>query len=199
MIEVENDSNKDVSCNSIENQCLEILNESNSLVNVNTNSYEDTIKVIMEENKELRGILIDQQKQISELIPKVGNNNTTLNNTNNFNLNLFLNEQCKDAVNLIDFINSLQVEFAQIEYTGANGFVEGMSNIFNKAIRNMEITKRPIHCTDLKREILYVKDNEVWEKDDQNKEKVIHAIGMVNQNNLSKISQWVRETPSAKI
>ena len=173
----------------------------NDVSGIHPPNYEETMSIIIQENKELRNILVEQQKQISELIPKIGNNNTTNNtthNTNNFNLSFFLNEQCKDAVNLIDFINSLQVEFSQMEYTGSHGFVEGMSNIFNKAIQNMEITKRPIHCTDLKREILYVKDNEVWEKDNETNGKMTTAIDIVKQNNLSKISDWMKENPGCE-
>lgn len=173
----------------------------NDILGIKQANYEETMNIMIQENKELRNILIEQQKQIGELIPKVGNNNTTNNtthNTNNFNLSIFLNEQCKDAVNLIDFINSLQVEFSQMEYTGSHGFVEGMSNIFNKAIQNMEVTKRPIHCTDLKRDILYVKDNEVWGKDDDKIGKMATAIDIVKQNNLSKISEWVKENPGCE-
>lgn len=182
----------------LDDNTLGIIDEKSG---INQPNYEETMNIMIQENKELRNILIEQQKQISELIPKIGNNNTTNNtthNTNNFNLNFFLNEQCKDAVNLIDFINSLQVEFSQMEYTGTHGFVEGMSNIFNKAIQNMEVTKRPIHCTDLKRDILYVKDNEVWEKDNDTNGKMVAAIDIVKQNNLSKITDWMKENPGCE-
>ena len=187
--------------NDIINENTQTNDISNDVSGIKQPNYEETMNIMIQENKELRNILVEQQKQISELIPKVGNNNTTNNtthNTNNFNLSFFLNEQCKDAVNLIDFINSLQVEFSEMEYTGSHGFVEGMSNIFNKAIKNMEVTKRPIHCTDLKRDILYVKDNEVWEKDNETNGKMIAAIDIVKQNNLSKMSQWMKENPGCE-
>ena len=195
------DNSSDISQNNMINVIsTEIGNDASYAIQPN---YEKTMNIVIQENKELRNILIEQQKQINELIPKIGNTtnhttNNTTHNTNNFNLNFFLNEQCKDAVNLIDFINSLQVDFSEMEYTGSHGFVEGISNIFNKAIQNMEITKRPIHCTDLKREILYVKDNEVWEKDNEQKEKVVTAIDMVKHNNLSKISEWVKDNPGCE-
>ena len=138
------------------------------------------------------------------MIPKIGNtiNNTNSHNTNNtqnnhFNLQFFLNEQCKDAINLIDFVKSLNIELSQLEYTGENGFAEGMTNIFTKAIENMEITKRPIHCTDLKRETLYVKDNEEWNKDND-RDKMKNAIGVLKQNNIAKISNWVKENPECQ-
>ena len=161
----------------------------------NNEGYTKMMETIMEENSELRALLIEQQKQISDLIPKVGNNNTQ---NNNFNLNVFLNEHCKDALNMLDFINSLQVEFSQMEYTASNGFVEGMSNIFTKAIQNMDITKRPIHCTDAKREILYIKDNEEWNKDSEEKEKMKLAINKLKQNHLHKLSDWVHDNPGCE-
>ena len=153
------------------------------------------MEAIMAENSELRALLIRQQKQISDLIPKVGSNNTQ---NNNFNLNVFLNEHCKDALNMLDFINSLQVEFSQMEYTASNGFVEGMSNIFTKAIQNMDITKRPIHCTDAKREIIYIKDNEEWNKDNEEKGKMKLAIKKLQQNHLHKLSDWVHHNPGCE-
>ena len=157
--------------------------------------YIKMMKTVMAENSELRALLLEQQKQISDLIPKVGNNNTQ---TNNFNLNVFLNEHCKDALNMLDFINSLQVEFSQMEYTASNGFVEGMSTIFTKAIQNMDITKRPIHCTDAKREILYIKDNEEWNKDNEKKGKMKLAINKLKQNHLHKLSDWVHDNPGCE-
>ena len=156
---------------------------------------------IIAENSELRNLLIKQQNQITELIDKVGpinnttNNNTNnINTTNNFNLNFFLNEQCKDAINMMEFIQSLQIEFSAMEYTGQHGFVEGISNIVTKAIENMEITKRPIHCTDIKRETLYIKDNEKWNKD-EDKRKMKTAIDVLKQNNMAKMSDWIRANP----
>lgn len=157
--------------------------------------YIKMMKTVMAENSELRALLLEQQKQISDLIPKVGNNNTQ---TNNFNLNVFLNEHCKDALNMLDFINSLQVEFSQMEYTASNGFVEGMSTIFTKAIQNMDITKRPIHCTDVKRETLYIKDNEEWNKDNDENEKMKLAIHKLKQNHLHKLSDWVHKNPGCE-
>lgn len=161
----------------------------------NKDDYISMMKTVMAENSELRTLLLEQQKQISDLIPKVGNNNTQ---TNNFNLNVFLNEHCKDALNMLDFINSLQIEFSQMEYTASNGFVEGMSTIFTKAIQNMDITKRPIHCTDVKREILYIKDNEEWNKDNEEKEKMKLAIHKLKQNHLYKLSDWVHDNPGCE-
>ena len=186
-------------------KCIIISNEEDEIISSpeSDNNYKAMFIEMVHQNKELQKTLIQQQEQINEIIPKINNvtNNTTnnINNTNhnNFNLNFFLNEQCKDAVNLIDFIKSLNVELNQLEYTGKNGFTEGITNIFTKAIKNMEITKRPIHCTDLKRETLYIKDNEQWNKDNDNG-KMKNAIDMLKQNNIAKISDWVKENPECQ-
>lgn len=191
-----------------ENICQPIQDNSISntsiITNDSENNYKEMFIEMVHQNKELQKTLIKQQEQINEIIPKIGNttNNTNSHNTNNtqnnnFNLQFFLNEQCKDAINLIDFVKSLHVELSQLEYTGKNGFTEGMTNIFTKAIENMEVTKRPIHCTDLKRETLYIKDNEQWNKDND-KDKMKTAIGVLKQNNIAKISNWVKENPECQ-
>lgn len=175
----------------------QIQNKSNLMISETSgeNDYKEMFIEMVHQNKELQKTLIKQQEQINEMIPKIGNTTNSHNTQNNhFNLQLFLNEQCKDAVNLIDFVKSLHIELSQLEYIGKNGFAEGMTNIFTKAIENMEVTKRPIHCTDLKRETLYIKDNEQWNKDnDQDKMKT--AIDVLKQNNIAKISDWVKENP----
>jgi hypothetical protein len=156
----------------------------------------------MKQNREL-------QKQITALIPMVGNNNsTTHNNTNNtnnttnnnnqFNLNFFLNEQCKDAIPLIDFVKSLQYDFDQLEYTGKHGFVEGVSKIIMDAMNQLDITKRPIHCTDVKRETFYVKDDESWKKEDNRNHSIKTAIHNIRNRNLACVPEWIRAHPNCK-
>ena len=161
--------------------------EENNIIKDDDVDYKAMFLTMMKKNDELQQTLID-------IIPKIGSNNTNTTH-NNFNLQVFLNEQCKDAITLMDFVNSLQIEFSQIEYTGVHGFVEGVSNIFTKAIQNMDVTKRPIHCTDLKREILYVKDEESWNKESGNKDKMKLAIDKVKHNNLVKMSEWIKKNP----
>ena len=165
------------------------------------NKYSKAFNTVIAENAELRCLLIEQQKQITKLIDKAGpiknttnNNINNINTTNQFNLNFFLNEQCKDALNVMDFIKSLQIEFKEIEYTGIYGFVEGMSNIFTNAIENLETTKRPIHCVDIKRQTLYIEDDEVWNKD-ENKHKIKSAIDKLKQNNMATMSDWIKANP----
>ena len=156
----------------------------------NSNDYKEMFMEMMKQNHKL-------QQQMVELIPQV-KGNTTNNTMNNFNINLFLNEQCKDALNIMEFVNSLTIELADLERTGTHGFADGISNIFVKAIQNLDITKRPIHCTDLKREVLYVKDNETWDKDSEDKQKIKGAIHTLKQNNIRKIGEWVQENPESQ-
>ena len=166
---------------------------------------------LIKENKELQKTIIKQNatfieqqelhnksltEKLNSITPVISN---TTNNTmnNNYNINLFLNEQCKDALNIMDFVNSLTIEMKDLENTGSRGFVEGMSNIIVKAIQDLDITKRPIHCTDSKKEILYVKDNEIWEQDN-NKEKIKEAIQHIKQNNVRKLAEWVIANPECE-
>jgi hypothetical protein len=121
-------------------------------------------------------------------------NNTTNNNTH-FNLNVFLNEKCKDAVNLMDFIDSLQVKLKDLEYTARIGYVEGISQIFINGLSELDVHKRPIHCSDFKRDVLYIKDHDLWEKEDDNKSKLTRAIKIIGNKNIKQISTWQKENP----
>ena len=152
------------------------------------------VKDIINENKELRTILKQQQEQISELIPKIGNT-TNNNTTNKFNLNVFLNERCKDALNLEDFVQSIQLKLGDLEDTARLGYVDGMTNIIVRGLNDLEITKRPIHCSDSKRDVLYVKDNNSWEKDSSKSDKMKRAIELINRSNIKQIPTWVAKNP----
>ena len=143
--------------------------------------------------------MVDTQKQIMETQKLVSANsvtNNTTNNTinNNFNLNVFLNENCKDALNLTDFINSIKCQLTDLEYTAEHGHIKGITQIFKNALTNLEVTKRPMHCTDLKREILYVKDNDEWYKDDT-KGEIKTAINKVVDKNLGNTGKWLEKYP----
>jgi hypothetical protein len=163
--------------------------------------------VLIEQNKELQNKLLEQNaehhKQIIELAKNQSiTNNTTNNNTTNntqFNLNFFLNETCKDAMNITDFVNSLQVQIADLEKTGKIGYVEGISGIFLRGLRELDYTMRPIHCTDLKRETVYVKDENSWEKDDEEKAKLKLAIQRVARKNMRTLPRWQEENPDFRI
>ena len=128
------------------------------------------------------------------------NNVNTTNNTNNnnFNLNFFLNETCKDAMNLEDFINSLNISFEDLEEFGENGFVSGITRIFLNGLRQLDINKRPVHCSDLKREVLYLKIKDAWEKDDTDKRYIRDAIKKIANKGIDRIWYWKEAHPDCK-
>lgn len=136
-------------------------------------------QTMLMENKEMREL-------VKDMIPKIGNNNTTINK---FNLQVFLNEQCKDAINLSDFVETLRLELDDLDATRQNGYVSGITSIFVRGLRELELHKRPIHCSDLKREVLYVKDNDSWEKDRDNK-TMKQAITTLAKRQIDIIKEW---------
>jgi len=149
---------------------------------------------LVSQNQEFKQMMIEQNKTIIELANKttiVNNNNTT--NNNKFNLNIFLNEKCKDALNIMDFVNSLQLQLEDLEETGRLGYVQGISRIFINGLKQLDVCKRPIHCSDMKRETLYVKDNDAWEKEDEDKKKITRAIRHVSIRNAKQIGDWTKE------
>ena len=140
----------------------------------------------------------EQQKQIMEIIPKIGNttNNTNCHNTTNkFNMNFFLNETCKDAIPLVEFINNLKLTVEDLDNTGKEGLVKGLTDIITKGLNELDITERPIHCSDIKRETLYIKNEDKWIKDDKDKTIVADAIGKVKREADSFFPQWLEEHP----
>jgi hypothetical protein len=143
---------------------------------------------LIEQNQELKNFIIEQSKPQYVTI----NNNKQYNN---FNLNIFLNEQCKDALNMADFINSLEFGSRSVEYTGVYGYVEGITKIFIDGLNQLDICKRPIHCTDLKRETLYIKEEDKWDKDSNEKTKLKTVINKVVKRNMQQLKKWQDENP----
>ena len=151
---------------------------------------------VMKENKEFKELIVEQQQENqklqSQLIEavkegKIINNINNVNNVN-YNINLFLNDQCKDAMNLTDFVDNIRCKLEDLEDVGRLGYVDGISKLFIENLSGMEVTKRPIHCTDLKRKSLYIKNNDEWTKDNNNVEmrKAIKKVANKNMNNLNK-------------
>jgi len=165
-------------------------NVSNIDKEINQVITKDMFMELINDNKEMIKIIKDQHEQIKSMIPKMGNtiNNTT--NNNNFNLNVFLNEQCKDAININEFIKSLKITLEDLYFTRKNGIAQGISNLMINGLKELDVYKRPIHCTDLKRDIVYIKEHDKWEKDDNNKimKKTIEIVANKQRN---KISDWV--------
>ena len=157
---------------------------------------ETLVQYLMKENSEFKQLIIDQNKQMIELAKNTGNNNiTNNNNTNNFNLNFFLNETCKNALNIMDFVNQLQVGVKDLEETGRLGFSEGISNIFINGLKNLDISSRPVHCSDFKRETLYIKNDNQWNKDSDDKSLLTNAIKHVAHKNMKQITEWTKDHP----
>ena len=152
-------------------------------------------------DKELIMMLIKQNTQLiqqnAELV-KNGTHNTTIsNNSHNtnshnktFNLQFFLNETCKDAMNIMDFVDSIKLQLSDLENVGKMGFVDGISNIIVKSLNSLDETKRPVHCTDTKREVMYVKDEDKWEKENDNKPKIRKMIKHVTHKNTKLLKDF---------
>jgi hypothetical protein len=123
----------------------------------------ELIWTLVKQNQEFKEMMMEQQKYMMELAQKP----TTVNNTQNnqFNLQFFLNETCKNAMNINQFIDSIQIKMEDLEYTGKNGYVQGISNVIVRELKSLDQNERPMHCSDEKREIIYIKTNNVWEKD----------------------------------
>jgi phage FluMu protein Com len=161
----------------------------------------DIILEMVKQNQEFKELLLETNKKNEELTNKlievikepkcITNNNTT---NNKFNLNFFLNEQCKDALNITDFVSSLALKLSELEQVGQIGYVEGISKIF---IRELDVYKRPIHCSDIKREVLYIKDENNWEKDNEEKEKMKTVINKIAHKNIQNIPIWAKENPQS--
>jgi hypothetical protein len=160
----------------------------------------DLILELLKQNQEFKELIIEQNKQMLEMSKDRNiTNNITQNNTNNnkFNLNVFLNETCKDALNLSDFLEMLTLSLTDFENFGPLGYCGGISNILVKGLNQLDISKRPIHCSDLKREVIHVKNNNTWEKDDD-KQQMIKAIKAIEHKNVKQMSLWAKANPEYK-
>ena len=153
----------------------------------NNPTDKDLIMLLIKENSELKSMMME--------VIKTGTHNTTNNTTNShnkaFNLNFFLNETCKDAMNITEFVESIKLQLSDLERVGELGYVEGISNIIVKNLKNLDITQRPVHCTDKKRETMYIKDEDKWEKDDEQKKmhKMVRKVADKNARMLPKFKE----------
>lgn len=156
-----------------------------------------TIFELVKQNNQFKELLLEQNQKIMEITGNIGNNNT-INSNNKFNLNVFLNEKCKNAMSLTDFIKSINLTVQDFIETGERGFINGISDIIVERINNMELHDRPLHCTDLKRETVYIKDEHKWEKDDD-KNKLRKAVKSIARKNEQMRPIWYEETPDVEI
>ena len=167
-----------------------------SSTNSTNNINDDIVVELIKQNQEFKQLLVEQNKQMIEMVSKP---NSIVNNTlnNNFNLNFFLNETCKDAMNLTDFINSLTLSLKDLENTGKLGYEAGISQIFMNGLKELAIDKRPIHCTDLKREKLHIRDKNIWGKDVQ-QEQFKKSIRKVANKNMNQLTDWINTYPESQ-
>ena len=168
----------------------------------------DLIVSLLRQNNEFKSFMIDQcnnmqqqtqslQKQLIEVVKdgKIINNNMTTNNNQKFNLNFFLNTTCKDAMNMSEFIENMNINFKDIENIGKNGYINGMTDMILSRIKDLDVTKRPLHCTDLKRETMYIKDNNEWSKDTPENTKLHNMISIVAKHNYGALPLWRQQHP----
>jgi hypothetical protein len=182
---------------------MEVFRESKELQNVLIEQNKELQSKLLEKETELYNKLLEQNadhhKQMVELASKQTTNINSNNTTNQqFNLQFFLNETCKDAMNIGDFVNSLQLTTDDFETTGKLGFVNGISRIIVKELKKLDTEKLPIHCTDFKRETVYIKDNDIWEKENDEKKRVKWAIDSIAQLNLNQLQQWQEKFPECR-
>ena len=159
-------------------------------------NQQQLVDYLMKENSEFKQLMLEQNKHMLELAKNAGNNNSHNTNSNNsFNLNVFLNETCKDAMNIMEFVDQLQVSVKDLEETGRLGYSEGISKIFINGLKQINISDRPIHCADSKREIVYIKDKNEWTKEDGDKSLLTNAIKHVAHKNMKQIREWTKVNP----
>ncbi len=183
--------------------------------NVHIPADQEIIQMLIKENTDFKNmfqtILLDVvksnkeiQNQMLEAVKQTNNNNIQNSHNNNhshnktFNLQLFLNEQCKDAMNIMDFVNSVTLQLSDLESVGQLGYVEGITKIMIKKLTEMDIYKRPVHCSDAKREIIHIKDNDVWEKEDATYPKLRRAIKYITKKNSDLLLVWSAKYPESK-
>jgi uncharacterized C2H2 Zn-finger protein len=156
----------------------------------------DLIIMLIQQNKEMQNMMMEQNKAMIELAKNAGHNTTNIQNNNKaFNMNFFLNETCKNAMNMSDFVDNLVVTTYDFEQTGILGYAEGIGRILENGLKKLEVHERPIHCSDAKRETIYIRENDRWEKDDENKTKLLGYIKKVGHKNIKMIPQWQKEHP----
>ncbi len=194
--------------NSMEvNDCKDIVDH-NQIQNINNNMK----MKLFTENKDIKNLLNiqqqqimeqqkqlgEQQKQLIEFVPKMGNiTNNTTHIKQNFNINVFLNEQCKNAINMNDFIKQIKLTLEDLDLTKNKGLEIGLSNAIIQTISKLSLFERPLHCTDPKRETLYIKDNDLWEKD-SDKTKIKGALHNLNKAHFKLIQDWIAKNPDFK-
>ena len=166
----------------------------------------NTILLLLKQNQEFKQLMIEQhtenillQKELIKNTQVINNNHTTNHNNQKFNLNFFLNDTCKDAISITDFLRNLNVHIDELEYIGNHGYVNGMTKMIMDRLKDMDITKRPIHCTDIKRETMYIKDDAGWSKDTDELTKLRKILSRISMNNYRTVPVWRTAHPDCEV
>ena len=196
--EKEEDDDDDIANNST--LIMEILKQNQTMLEKNSSDNNNSLIIeLLKQNQDFKNLMIEQNKymmeqskQMMELAKNAGTNNSHNTTNNKFNMQIFLNETCKDAMSITEFVNSLVLTFKDLEDLGRYGYTQGITNIFTRGLKATEISKRPIHCSDMKRLIIYINDVNGWEKDSSSQEKVIQLIKKIAGKNLRQATEWMR-------
>jgi hypothetical protein len=197
------------SCHLICENCNKSYNSRNGLWkhkktcnndNTDNNDTNELVKYLMKENSELKNMILDVCKNSKPMEQnQINCNNNTINSNNkSFNLNVFLNETCKDAMNIMEFIDSLKIQLSDLENVGKVGYVNGISSIIVKNLNLLDENKRPVHCTDSKREVIYVKDENKWEKENEEKKQLRKMIKYVTHKNTKLFKEFKAKYPGCE-
>jgi len=164
-----------------------------------TKNLMNMMMMMIQQNPEFQSKMMEMCKNggMSNSYNNTNNSNNTITNSNNntFNMNLFLHDKCKDAMNMKDFVNSIQLNLTDLENVERDGYVKGMSNILINNLQKTDVYKRPVHCSDVKRETLYVKENNEWERDGPDHPKMVNAVLAVEHKNVALVSEWAKANP----
>ena len=162
-----------------------------------TDNKDDLINYLIKENQEFKNLILEIVKKDTTQNNITNNNNSTISNSHNktFNLQFFLNETCKNAMNITDFVDSIKLQLSDLESVGKIGYVEGLSKIIIKNLHALDVTERPVHCSDSKRDTMYVKDEDKWEKENETNEKVLKAIEDIANKNSKLVKEWKQKNP----
>ena len=173
-----------------------IENPNDNIIKDNPGDNKDNlINYLIKENQEFKNLILEIVKKDNS--SSVINSNNTITNSHNktFNLQFFLNETCKNAMNISDFVDSIKLQLSDLESVGKIGYVEGLSKIIIRNLKELDVSERPVHCSDSKRETMYVKEDDKWEKENENNEKVLKAIEDIANKNSKLVKEWKKKNP----
>jgi hypothetical protein len=156
---------------------------------------EELINYLIKENHEFKNLILEIVKKDNTINNNTMNNNTINSHNKTFNLQFFLNETCKNAMNISDFVNSIKLQLSDLENVAKIGYVEGLSKIIIKNLNDLDVTERPVHCSDSKRDTMYVKDDDKWEKENETNHKVLKAIEDIANKNSKMVKEWKIKNP----